>query len=82
MPRVEIREIHDDKGRRIGEAEYADGEPHGKSRVWTPEGILIQEATSVMANTMVLIEPGGTTANLKRRARSKMVNSGSLLLVF
>ena len=44
MPEVEVREIHDSEGNRIGEAEYVDGKPHGKSRLWSPSGVLIHES--------------------------------------
>ena len=43
MPKVELREIHDAAGRRIGEAEYVNGKLDGRSRLWTSSGVLIQE---------------------------------------
>jgi antitoxin component YwqK of YwqJK toxin-antitoxin module len=44
MPRVELREIRDDNGHRIGEAEFVDGKPHGRSRLWSVGGVLIEES--------------------------------------
>jgi antitoxin component YwqK of YwqJK toxin-antitoxin module len=44
MPERELRTIEDDSGRKIGEAEYLDGKPHGVTKIWTPEGVLTQEA--------------------------------------
>jgi antitoxin component YwqK of YwqJK toxin-antitoxin module len=41
---VELREIHDASGRRLGEAEYVNGKLHGRSRIWTPGGVLVQES--------------------------------------
>ena len=40
----ELRTIEDGRGRKIGEVEYLDGKPHGLTRIWTPAGVLTQEA--------------------------------------
>ncbi|MFC1773539.1 toxin-antitoxin system YwqK family antitoxin [Pseudomonadota bacterium] len=44
MPDRETRVLKDESGRKVGEAEYVDGKPHGISRIWTVEGVLSLEA--------------------------------------
>lgn len=41
---VEVREIRDEQGRLIGEAEYVNGKRHGKLHIWTSQGVLVQES--------------------------------------
>lgn len=44
MESKEKRIIEDQAGRKIGEAEYLNGKPHGVTRVWNPDGVLTLEA--------------------------------------
>ncbi|MEC7231695.1 MAG: hypothetical protein VXW31_02020, partial [Planctomycetota bacterium] len=42
--RVGVWEEATEDGAVVASREYAAGEPHGRSRIWSPEGTLIEEA--------------------------------------
>jgi antitoxin component YwqK of YwqJK toxin-antitoxin module len=44
VPSAEVRELRDESGHPIGEAEFLDGRLNGRSRLWTPGGVLIEES--------------------------------------
>ncbi|MRS05090.1 toxin-antitoxin system YwqK family antitoxin, partial [bacterium] len=40
---MNLKEIRDDKGRLLAQAEYKDGKLDGKNKVWNSNGQLIEE---------------------------------------
>ena len=44
MSEREVKTLHDESGRKLGESEMRDGKPHGITRLWSGEGVLTLEA--------------------------------------